>query len=448
LWLAAAVCTAAAGVISFGGLHTRHHSDSLIPVLVSVQHWTPFYWGQDRFGMLLPLVARPVRDPVANMVVQGWLSTAAALFAPYLVLRFLLGGRGVWFAAASLANVAVLVSVPSGVQFDWFVTQPYALGICLAFGGLLIAQGNARRQVVGMAFMSLAHWVNLLTFLIVLPFIVWRRPDRAVMARITVVGLAAGVLVLLVFGGSEPPVRPFVDIRSWPAAWWALIDNMQAILRRDGWALIPLALGAVVTALMWTLLGPPLRRAIGTAVFSSVWYCLVVGTLEWVHANGFNARYLYPSLLMLALAVAVGIADLLVRKLPRRDVLLSAVLIVAAVSVYVPSSLNALRREMNAKFGGMTTDVVNAGVTVIAGDYWTVWPAVFHANAATFRLTGRCSVYGLTLRSAPTGHLWRDRRVLVGVPLDDPLGLYYAERTNVPLRVVQQRTTITVYAAF
>lgn len=398
--------------------------------------------------MLLPLVSRPVRDPFANLIVQGWLSTGAALLAPFLVLRFLLAGRGAWFAAAALADAVLLLSVPSGVQFDWFVSQPYAVAICLAFGGLLIGQGSSGRQALGMLLMSLAHWVNLLTFPILLPFIVRRSRERAAMLRIAGVGVAAGVLALLSLGGSAPPLTPFVDVRSWPAGWWALADHTQSLLRQGGWVLIAFAVGAAMTVSLWRALAPPVRTAIAGSTLAALSYWLLVGTLEWVHANGLHPRYVFPSLVLLGLAVSMGVADLCSRRLPHRDVVLAACLIGAAARVYVPSSPNALRREMNAKFGGMTTDVLNAGVTVIAGEYWTVWPAVFHANAATFRLTGRCSVYGLTLRSAPTGHLWRDRRVLVGVPIDDPLGLHYAERTNVPLRFVQQRSSVTVYAAF
>ena len=40
-------------------LHRFHDSDSLVPVLMSLQRWTPFYWEQNRFGSLLPLLAVP-----------------------------------------------------------------------------------------------------------------------------------------------------------------------------------------------------------------------------------------------------------------------------------------------------------------------------------------------------------------------------------------------------
>ena len=63
------------GVLSFavalGWTLDLHNADSLIPTLVSLDYWLPFFWGQDRFGMLLPLVAAPVHDSFWNLVVQN-----------------------------------------------------------------------------------------------------------------------------------------------------------------------------------------------------------------------------------------------------------------------------------------------------------------------------------------------------------------------------------------
>ena len=41
--------------MSLGRLHEFHSADSILPVLVSLPRWTPFFWQQDRFGMLVPL---------------------------------------------------------------------------------------------------------------------------------------------------------------------------------------------------------------------------------------------------------------------------------------------------------------------------------------------------------------------------------------------------------
>jgi hypothetical protein len=60
------VIASLAAWMGLGTLHDFEHADSLLPVLISTQRWTPFFWGQDRFGMLVPLVAMPIRDPLAG----------------------------------------------------------------------------------------------------------------------------------------------------------------------------------------------------------------------------------------------------------------------------------------------------------------------------------------------------------------------------------------------
>jgi hypothetical protein len=85
LLLAAAI---AAIWIDLGNLHAHHQSDTLIPVLVSLYYWTPFYWAQDRWGMLVPLLAMPFAHPFVNLLVQTGLGIFAGLAAPVLVARY------------------------------------------------------------------------------------------------------------------------------------------------------------------------------------------------------------------------------------------------------------------------------------------------------------------------------------------------------------------------
>src|SRR5258707_11507214 len=98
-WAVVSIVAAVLAVwIGFGTLHDFHHADSLLTVLISTQRWTPFFWGQDRFGMLVPLLAMPIHHPLANLLVQGWMMTVAALLAPFVMARFLTGRAGAWMA--------------------------------------------------------------------------------------------------------------------------------------------------------------------------------------------------------------------------------------------------------------------------------------------------------------------------------------------------------------
>ena len=59
--------------------------------------------------------------------------------------RFLIGRAGAWMAIGACTNTLFLLAATPAVQFDWLVTQPYALSISLGFAGLLVADGDSRR---------------------------------------------------------------------------------------------------------------------------------------------------------------------------------------------------------------------------------------------------------------------------------------------------------------
>ena len=80
--------------IDFGAFHRLHNSDSIVPVLVSLFRWTPFYWEQDRLGMLVPLLAIPFRNPLANLLAQSAFNVFCGLAAFFLCARYVV--RRAW----------------------------------------------------------------------------------------------------------------------------------------------------------------------------------------------------------------------------------------------------------------------------------------------------------------------------------------------------------------
>src|SRR4051812_36376544 len=81
------LCALSALWADLGTLHRLQHGDSLLPVLVSLQRWTPYFWEQDRYGMLIPWLARPVTHPFGNLLLQGFLNVFCGLSAFFLLPR-------------------------------------------------------------------------------------------------------------------------------------------------------------------------------------------------------------------------------------------------------------------------------------------------------------------------------------------------------------------------
>jgi hypothetical protein len=88
---------------------------------------------------------------------------------------------------------------------------------------------------------------------------------------------------------------------------------------------------------------------------------------------------------------------------------------------------------------------------VIVGDYWTVWPAVFHANLASYGQAGRRVVFGLSYRSDPTNPLWwslveKHTIVLAGSRFDNAVGPELA-RLPVRARFVEFTGPVSIFVA-
>jgi hypothetical protein len=79
-------------------------------------------------------------------------------------------------------------------------------------------------------------------------------------------------------------------------------------------------------------------------------------------------------------------------------VLFALALFAAATARYGFPSPERPRRELEALTVRWTADLIAARVDAIGGDYWTVWPAVYHMNL-TRRETGDSQIFcGVALR--------------------------------------------------
>ena len=59
----------------------------------------------------------------------------------------------------------------------------------------------------------------------------------------------------------------------------------------------------------------------------------------------------------------------------------STLLLASAARDGMPS-LAGVRRIIDQRCGAMTAELIDARCTHLAGDYWSVWPAIFHVNLA------------------------------------------------------------------
>jgi hypothetical protein len=448
LGLALLVCAALALWIDLSGYHRDHYADSLIPVLTSLQRWTPFFWGCNRIGMLVPLLALPFAHPLVNLLVQCWLVLFAALAVFVLLPRYLLRD-GSWPWASAVGALGFLGLPPGCVRFYFTFGQPhYVVALALGLGGALlveqaIARGRKGWLAAAQLLLLLACWVNSATplflgGLVLLRGGLLRRPDApaatlpglrrwvdAEAEQTLLLLLSAALAGWLVQCCVPTPVdtvtQGLLPIRRWPAAWYGLALHAVRATGVAFFAVPALAAGGL-------LLVPAVRRRAGLACRAAVVLLgaagmlgMVMGTLKWVMANQLDCRYVLPAILYGAVALAVlATAPLaaVVGSSWRRIVAVGAVpvLFLTAAWGYGLPSLARVRADVAGwqalvpggphAVGPLAREVVAARCSHMAGCYWTVWPTVFLVNLELFECGEERRVWGVSERSAATQELW------------------------------------------
>ena len=446
--------------ITFSSVHRYHTADTLLPVLVSVLKWTPFYWGQDRFGMLIPLLTVPIHSPFAILLFQTWLGAFAALFATFLILRYATGNGPTWLISGAIVNLTALAVLPPQVQCDWFLAEPYAASLLLAASACLLLEKATRiRWIFAIALMILAHWVNVSAFTLLAPLVILhyliqkRRSDLNRVIPCIAIGAAAGWIMMRAShyrGVTRVGLDP---ARVWLNAW---TQQVQAISKsQTSYFMIFLVwVAPAAAALIFQLIRRDVRTkhlaAAAVLGVSGTVNWLFVGTLVWVRLNLYSLRYALPSLLFCICALVVLQISFLESWVGRKGTLVVCVLLTFAVigHKYGRPSVAEVRRAIDQQFGLMTDDIVNSNVALLAGNYWSVWPAVFHANLTLYERGEGGLVYGLTERSLVTTALWShipQSSLCVAVPLGDTEASMYMDHARLHSVRREEQKTISVF---
>ncbi len=410
---AAAVIAISACVYAFGCSHARHSSDSLMLPLVSLQHWTPFYWGQNRYGMLAPLLALPFEHPFHNLLAQAWLLAASGLVAPLLLARWALAER--WLLPG-LAGALLVLLLPGHYRFEYLFVQPYGLSLCLGAAGLLLLEARSRGGRLPALFAwLLAFWVNLALAIplgAVLGVQRWLTSERS--QRLRAVALGGGLMLLaflpnlaLTRTAKERVVYRMLPPKLWLESWARLVAGSGALLSLALGVSLVIALVAGAFAIARPESRASALRASAPLLAGAVANLLFSGMMGWVRQNEYSARYLLPSLVLLAMSALVAAAQQLPLPAPRW----SAPMLFAALPLCAmldgPPSYSGARSALDRALVAKADPALAARATHVVGDYWRVWPAVFAANHVRHERGEEAQVWGVTYRASATEPLWR-----------------------------------------
>lgn len=435
LALAAAMsCACMLTAMLMGGVN----ADSMLPALVSTMHWSPFYWGQDRFGMLLPLLATPLHAPVENLLLQNGISAFLATGSFFWLAWFLLGRKDS-FLGGGLALLVFVVLFSPYRMLDYFgAGQPYGQAAGLCYGGLCLFDNRMRPGMARMAMAGLGallavlgFWVTPSLVLTLVPLLLlraflgfdarpkepsgafWKRHRSWILLLLLVLLAFAASLFLSTFS----LVRQRYDFLPLTELGGNLIRLWGHFFRHHlafPWgAGVLAALFASGCAWLWLRRNFNGLRRIAWFTLSVLLVCLcesVVFALNY-HAsiNDFDGRYLMLSRVLLLLAAAFPAATAL-GALPlyagRMRWVLAIVLLVTPLARFGPPSLSQAREAVISRSGEYAAAAQEAGCTHFAGDYWTVWPTVFGVNQIRSQKGDSAPLWGLSERSQNTAEQW------------------------------------------
>jgi hypothetical protein len=451
-WILFCAAAAVAAVcIDFGAFHRLHNSDSLVPVMMSLYRWTPFYWEQDRFGMLVPLLAIPFKSPLGNLLVQSAINLFCGLSAFFLCARYVV--RGAWLFTGALSASIFLAFNSVDARFLYLgLSQPYGVGMLLGFAGVLLVEDCKfpRPLRITSSFICLlaASWVDAAVIFVLVPLILFRwyferaalqrakspGGERNIFAQLKLsatrffnhqTGIAS-VLAFLSFAANyvysgivsrsaaygDWPYAP-VRLRNLPAVWFQFGKYFWFDYLSQPWGISIAALLLVGVAVRLVPRARDLRtiRPAVNLLASSIVSFLLIGSLSHIQGTEFDPRFGLQSMLLLQVG-AVAWASLpvysLLRLNGRRSLTAAAMILflTAPLYLYGRPSLARVRADLDDTLGQYTAEILQSDATHIIGDYWIVWPATFQANLTLYEMGSHRRIWAVTNRSTPTRIFW------------------------------------------
>lgn len=413
-WLRAAGWTSVLIFVAYAivvGRSTRHqNADSLIPIFVSLESWSLFYWGQDRFGMLTALLALPVRDSFINLLFQNFLTVGLLLSGMVAVCRRLDVPRaplyGVLFAVSLLA-----------LETHWIVflllttNQSYgpALG-CFGLAMYFFGRSSRVSLLAALTLSLIGAWTNgavaiFMTIfggaLLFVPRARWFGIPLVMCALLSV----GGHQVLQQFAPERLAPLNIPVLTDVPRLVWNFWTSVYGILGHRGVlgtvGLWMLAIASAPRDRRWTLVGACLG-ALAAAAF-------VYGSIMAVFLGGLDRHFMAAFPVCVAAPIVILAAN--VRNVaewvpasmrPAARHLALPLLIVCLLAQTGLRRPETVRRELIANLGmGRQIPFYANRVSAVTGGYWEVWPIVFATNLLHERQSGLRPVLPVVFRSAP-----------------------------------------------
>ncbi len=386
-----------------------HGSDSLLPLWMGWTRWTPYYWGQNRFGMPLTAIATFFRS-------SPWLSYVfyqGALYALSLISVFTLAYSLRPSVPVALISSAVVPLVMTPRWWMEYANQPSgsSMGLFAVGTALFLTKKTKKiapsRWVISGILIAVAIWINQgLALWVAASFLgqmTWglERPRYWAWFALCVFGYLANAFLQTIPGIQGPNYsavilpRDFLQNigRSAPVIWQACPGPCLLI-----------GIALLIAAFAYLKKRPLFMTGDIFTLRSTLCVFFLTSVLWWTWVNDNNIRYFLPCLVVAVTVIASTAANLIQKpKVLWRA--FSFLLVAALYQTGLPgreATVSALETSIHGK---VRPDLSRCGV--LAGDYWNVWNLLVVTALRQNSLVGLPQ--GLTVRANPIKDLLRLR---------------------------------------
>lgn len=391
-----------------GNLVESFTADTYLMTLCSVQTWLPFFWGQNRYGMFIPLLLSGASGYEFNLMGQTAIHVGSVIGTFHLVgkLFFPESSRRV----ALFALLIYLALLPIYARQMLNIAQPYAPAALLTLLSLVAWRHRtwtpATRGFLFGVSNLISFYINIAGFpfavgVLGLLFLNERERERRCKIPVLMAVLIGAFLVNLyasslspfatsaahnVFRAAQPR---FGDHTAWD---WFILKNGRLVGSIAGLALL-----AGVLKWMWPA-GAPRTISWWFIGFAAA-HLIIIALVPWVAEFYYAPRYFATAAMLFSVAAAAVLGDL-----PRFDQRIAQAGILLFLGclfawVYRPGTYISARTRVELQVAPSVRSLEKSGAVLFFGEFEECWPVVFWANAK-FQRSGSPQVcYGLGPRS-------------------------------------------------
>jgi hypothetical protein len=391
------------------------NADSILPAIISTQKVTPYYWGQNRLGNLLPLLASPIKNVQYNYLFQLFLRSFLGFLSIAFVVQVVARARTDLFIFGVVVIALVVIGTDEFLVTYFLDAQPYATSMALLAGAVWIAETQYVRTKITsivtsiLLFMLLVvvEWVNSSAILFIIPFFLVLYLTRRDRGSLLILLMAMPVYIIVKYHSdhvSRDLISDVSYVRFSPSFENTLKFGANLARVVNGSLLLLTLTTAAVVSFAWGK--KKQQTALLASVAAAVFGFLILANNEWVLASSSVPRYGSIILFVLICVPSAIVADVFQQNLVARRT--NVVVILGFALSLILFWRFSFAAQCNFYSADQYTKNIDAIVSIvkerrlsfIAGDYWTVWPAVLKSEVATGE-----TIFGATFRGQ--GPRWK-----------------------------------------